>query len=46
MALWPTCPARGLPDTEERSSRKLSPNFPVHLQIDGLLFFFLGEGGC
>lgn len=22
MALWPTCPARGLPDTEERSSRK------------------------
>lgn len=23
MALWPTCPARGPPDTAERSSRKL-----------------------
>lgn len=33
MALWPTCPARGLPDTVERSSRKfqLQESYEVFL---------------
>lgn len=33
MALWPTCPARGLPDTVERSSRKfqLQESYKVFL---------------
>lgn len=45
MALWPTCPARGLPDTEERSSRKLPPDVRVHSPaLDGLLFFLSSSG--
>lgn len=43
MALWPTCPVRGPPGTEERSSRKLSPkkNILMHLQLMGSFFLSL-----